>query len=139
MSIQRRLVAVSEDTDIGLRLIQPGQRFLRHAPFFIQHVAQCDLASPSVHKEAPGKSAPFVVIHIAGYHRDRSELPQVLKYSPVPDISCMKDFSHTGKMLFNSRIIEPVRIGNHSNPKRRTCLYGVATGSTPSDSWMVFH
>ena len=134
MSSQRRLVAVSEDTDIGLRLIQPGQRFLRYAPFFIQHVAQRDLASPSAHKEAPGKSALFVVVHITGHHRERRELFQVLEYGVVSNVSSVQDFGHTRKISLDSRIIQSVRIGNHSNTKLPPPFYGAATGSTPSDS-----
>ena len=134
MVIQRRLVAVPEDTDIGLRLIQPGQRFLHDAPFFIQHVAQCDLASPPAHKDTTGESALFVVIHITGYHRERRQLFQVLEYSVVSNVSRVQDFRHTRKVSLDSRIIKSVRIGNHSNTKLPPSFYGATTGSTPSDS-----
>src|SRR5206468_11503187 len=106
-----------------------------HAASFIQYyVAQRYLASTSAHDDSSGESAVLVVIHIAGNNRDRSESLQALNDISVSNIACMKDFSHACKMLFDSRIIEPVRIGNHPDTKHPTLCYGATTGCTSSDS-----
>lgn len=134
MSIQRRPVAVSKDADIGLLLIEPGLRLFSDAAFFIQYVAQGYLASASANDDSSGKPAFFIIIDIAGNNRDGSELPQALNDASVSNISRMKNFSHAYKMFFDSRIIEPVRISNHSDTKLPTLCYGVTTVCTPSDS-----
>lgn len=134
MSIQRRPVAVSKDADIGLLLIEPGLRLFSDAAFLIQYVAQGYFASASANDDSSGESAFLVIIDIAGNNRDRSELPQALNDASVSNISCMKNFSHVYKMFFDSRIIEPVRISNHSDTKLPTLCYGVTTVCTPSDS-----
>jgi len=132
-------MAVPEDADVGLLPIQPGPRLFGHDPFFIQNVAEGYLTSTSTNDETSRESAVLVVIDIAGDGRDRSELPQTLKHVTISNISRMKDFGHTRKMLLDSRIIEPVRIGNHADSKLPTLFYGVGTGCAPSESCTVFH
>ncbi len=125
---------MSKDADIGLLLIEPGLRLFSDAAFFIQYVAQGYLASASANDDSSGESAFLVIIDIAGNNRDGSELLQALNDTSVSNISCMKNFSHAYKMFFDSRIIKPVRISNHSDTKLATLCYGVTTVCTPSDS-----
>lgn len=125
---------MSKDADIGLLLIEPGLRLFSDAAFFIQYVAQGYLASASANDDSSGESAFLVIIDIAGNNRDGSELLQALNDTSVSNISCMKNFSHAYKMFFDSRIIKPVRISNHSDTKLPTLCYGVTTVCTPSDS-----
>jgi len=139
MEIQRRSMAVSEDADVGLLPIQPSPRLFGHDPLFIQNVADGYLTSTPANDETSRESAVLVVIDVAGDGRDRGELPQTLKHVSISNISRMKDFGHACKMLFDSRIIEPVRIGNHSDSTLPTLFYGVGTGCAPSESWTVFH
>lgn len=139
MEVQRRPVAVSEDADVGLLPIQPGPRLFGHDPLFIQNVADGYLTSTSANDETSREPAVLVIIDVAGYGGDRSELPQTLKHVPITNISRMKDFGHARKMLFDSRIIEPVRIGDHADLKLPTLVYGVGAGCAPSESWTVFH
>jgi len=132
-------MAVSEDADVGLLPIQPSPRLFGHDPLFIQNVADGYLTSTPANDETSRESAVLVVIDVAGDGRDRGELPQTLKHVSISNISRMKDFGHACKMLFDSRIIEPVRIGNHSDSTLPTLFYGVGTGCAPSESWTVFH
>ncbi len=128
---------MSKDADIGLLLIEPGLRLFSDAAFFIQYVAQGYLASASANDDSSGESAFLVIIDIAGNDRDGSELLQALNdtsVTSVSNISCMKNFSHAYKMFFDSRIIKPVRISNHSDTKLPNLCYGVTTVCTPSDS-----
>lgn len=125
---------MSKDADIGLLLIEPGLRLFSDAAFFIQYVAQGYLASASANDDSSGESTFLVIIDIAGNNRDGSELLQALNDTSVSNISCMKNFSHAYKMFFDSRIIKPVRISNHSDTKLPTLCYGVTTVCTPSDS-----
>lgn len=125
---------MSKDADIGLLLIEPGLRLFSDAAFFIQYVAQGYLASASANDDSSGESAFLVIIDIAGNNRDGSESLQALNDTSVSNISCMKNFSHAYKMFFDSRIIKPVRISNHSDTKLPTLCYGVTTVCTPSDS-----
>jgi hypothetical protein len=122
MEIQLRSMAVSEDADVGLLPIQPGARLFGHDPLFIQNMAEGYLTSTSTNDETSRESAALIVIDIAGDGRDWSKLPQTLKHAPISNISRMKDFGHACKMLVDSRIIEPVRIGNHADSKLPTLL-----------------
>lgn len=115
-------MAVSEDADVGLLPIQPCPRLFGHDPIFIQNVADGYLTSTPANDEISRESAVLVVIDVAGYGRDRSELPQTLKHVSISNISRMQDFGHVCKMLFDSRIIEPVRISNHADSKLPTLL-----------------
>jgi hypothetical protein len=72
--------------------------------------------------ETSRESAVLVVIDVAGDGRDGSKLPQTLKHVSISNISRMQDFGHACKILFDSRIIEPVRISNHSDTKLPTLL-----------------
>lgn len=132
-------MAVSEDADVRLLPIQPGSRLFGHDALFIQNVAEGYLPSTPANDETSRESAVLAVIHIAGYGRDRSELPQTLKHVSISNISRVQDFGHACKMLFDSRIIKPVRIRDHADSKLPTRLYGVGTGCAPSESWTVFH
>ena len=134
MKIQRGPVAVSKDADIGLLLIEPGLRLFSDAALFIQYVAHGYLATASANDDSSGEPAFLIIIDIAGNNRDRSELPQALNDASVSNISCMKNFSHAYEMFFDSRIIEPMRISNHSDTKLPTLCYGVTPVCTPSDS-----
>lgn len=125
---------MSKDADIGLLLIEPGLRLFSDAAFFIQYVAQGYLASASANDDSSGESTFLVIIDIAGNNRDGSEFLQALNDTSVSNISCMKNFSHAYKMFFDSRIIKPMRISNHSDTKLPTLCYGVTTVCTPSDS-----
>ena len=64
-------VAMAEHADFRLLAIQPGLRFRRHLPSFIQHMTERNSQSAPSQEASSGKPARFVVIHIAGDRRDR--------------------------------------------------------------------
>ena len=97
-------------------------------PFFVQYVAYGDLPVVPTDHDLPRKSAALILIDIAGHGEDWGNALQRFDHRSIADVSRMHDRGHAGKMFFNRRIIEPVRIGNRTDSNGATFLHGAITG-----------
>jgi len=109
---------MAEYADVRPRSVQPSFRLGGHLAFFIQHMTQRNLHSVTL-KEAPaGKAARFVMIHVARDRRDRCNATQASNHRVLADVAGMEDFRDSNEMSLDGRIVETVRICDHSNPDR---------------------
>jgi hypothetical protein len=119
---------MAKDTDVGLFSIQPQLRLLRQFPLLVQYVAYGDLPVVPTDHDLPRKSAALILIDIAGHGEDRGNALQRFNHRSIADISRMYDRGHAGKMFFNRRIVESVRIGNRTDSNAAMFPHGMATG-----------
>ncbi len=114
---QRGAVAMAEHAHFRLLAIQPGLCLRRHLPSFVQHMTEGNPQSTPEQEASAGKPARFVVVHIAGDRRDRRKSAQASNHLFVADIAGMQDFLDPAKMRLDRGIVEPMGIGDHSDPK----------------------
>lgn len=134
MPSDHRTMAMTEDADIRLLLVQPNlSRCGKFLPF-IQLMTKANCNSCSTNQGLPRKPAFLIAINIPGYSRYRRNLLQLLDDASASDIPCMQNLGHPRKVFSNGRVEQAVGIGNDANADCACAAHGSTTGWGPSDA-----
>ena len=119
---------MTEDADIGLLLVQPFARLIREA-FSLKQDMFYSNGDPGASNDArTGKSALLEFIDVSRHSNDRCDLFELSNDVRIADVAGMENGRHTGKVLDERRIEEPMCTGNDSDPHSTPPAHGTATG-----------
>jgi hypothetical protein len=110
---------MAEHAHVCACVIEPGRSRRGYLAVFKQYMTEGDLEAAPPENKSSGEPAGFKVIHVAGHGGNRREPPQALNHVCAADVAGMEDLPYPRKMPLDGRIIQPMRIGDHPDPRYR--------------------